>query len=431
MSDIFSRNIAVELQKWMNRREILAIRGPRQSGKTTLMRIMKEHLLERGVPEKNIVFLSCDDFDAAEPFGKDPKAYVKAYAPTKGKYYFFLDEYQYVQEGGRRLKVLYDSFPNVKFVISGSSSLELKDKTAQYLVGRIFYFTLYPFSFGEFVSARDEMLGKVYEEKNRAIIDFIIKNKGFHVKNDVFLKQISKLFEEYVVFGGYPEVVKASDAETKRIILKNIYDTYINRDVVELLKITDTVKFRTIVALLASQQGGLLNFESLASDSKSYYREVRRLLSVLEETYVLNLLPPYHKSLSSELKKNPKAYFLDLGLRNYVIKNFNALPFREDRGRLAEGFVLTELSNLLQDKTEIRYWRTLAKAEVDFLVLIGQEVVPVEIKYGSFKKPNIERSLRSFIKEYRPKRALVITKDFWGSTKILGTKILFAPICYL
>lgn len=431
MSDIFSRSIAAELEKWMDRREILAIRGPRQAGKTTLMHIMMERLLGKGVPEKNIVFLSCDDFDAAEPFVKDPKAYVKAYAQTEEKHYFFLDEYQYVQEGGRKLKVLYDSFPNIKFVISGSSSLELKDKTASYLVGRIFYFTLYPFSFGEFVSARDERLGKVYEEKKRAVIAFIVKNKGFSVKNDVFLRQISKLFEEYVVFGGYPEVVKASDAETKRIILKSIYDTYINRDIVELLKITDTAKFRTIVALLASQQGGLLNFESLASDSKSYYREVRRLLSVLEETYVLNLLPPYHKSLSSELKKNPKAYFLDLGLRNYVIKNFNALPFREDRGRLAEGFVLTELLNLLQDKTEIRYWRTLAKAEVDFLILTGQEIVPVEVKYGNFKEPEIERSLRSFVNEYEPKRAIVITKDFWGYARVHKTKVLFVPICYL
>jgi hypothetical protein len=89
MSDIFSRSIAAELEKWMDRREILAIRGPRQSGKTTLMRIMKTRLLESGVPEKNIVFLSCDDFDAVEPFVKDPKAYVKAYAHTEGKHYFF------------------------------------------------------------------------------------------------------------------------------------------------------------------------------------------------------------------------------------------------------------------------------------------------------------------------------------------------------
>lgn len=431
MNDIYSRNIVAELEKWMDRREILAIRGPRQSGKTTLMRIMKERLLERGVPEKNIIFLNCDDFDAAEPFVNDPKAYAKAYAPTKDKYYFFLDEYQYVQEGGRKLKVLYDSFPNLKFIISGSSSLELKDKTAQYLVGRIFYFTLYPFSFGEFISAKDERLGKIHEEKNRAVTDFITKNKGFHVKKDVFLRQISRLFEEYAVFGGYPEVVKASDAETKRIVLKNIYDTYINRDVVELLKITDTVKFRTLVALIASQQGGLLNFESLASDSKSYYREVRMLLSVLEETYVLNLLPPYHKSLSSELKKNPKSYFLDSGLRNYVIKNFNALSFREDRGKLAEGFVLSELLNQLHDKAEIKYWRTLAKAEVDFLILTGQEIVPVEVKYENFKEPKIERSLRSFIKEYSPKRAIVVTKDFWGYARVHKTKILFAPICYV
>ncbi len=431
MNDVYARNMLKKLQKWLDRREVFAIKGPRQSGKTTLMLMLREKLLQSGVPDKNIVFLSCDDFDAVEPFVKDPKAFVKSYVRTGERHYFFLDEYQYVPEGGRRLKVLYDAFPNVKFVISGSSSLELKDKTAKYLVGRVFYFTLYPFSFGEFVSAVSERLGGVYEQRNSAIIDFVLKNKSLSVKNDIFLTEISKLFEDYVVFGGYPEVVKAHDVETKKTILKNVYDTYISKDIVELLKITDTLKFRNIVSFLAAMHSGLLNIESVASDSKSNYREVKRFLSVLEETYILNILTPFHKNISTELKKNPKLYFLDAGMRNYVVKNFNPPVFRDDRGKLAEGFVLTELLGLLQDMAEIRYWRTLAKAEVDFVVLAGNEAVPVDVKYESFKKPKIERSLRSFIQQYKPKRALVITKEYWGSMKLNGTEIKFVPICYL
>ncbi len=270
-------------------------------------------------------------------------------------------------------------------------------------------------------------LAKIYEEKNKFIIEFIINKKNFDVGDDIFLKEISKLFEEYIIYGGYPEVIKTSDTETKKIILKNIYDTYISKDIVELLKITDVIKFRTIVSLLASQHANLLNFESLASDSKSYYKEVKRFLSILEETYVLRLLHPFHKNLSTEMKKNPKIYFLDSGLRNYIVKNFNPSTFREDRGKLAEGFVLKEF---LGKEVEIKYWRTLAKAEVDF-ILLGNDIVPIEVKYESFKNPKIGRSLINFIHAYKPKIALVITKDYWNSIKLDNTQIKFIPICYM
>lgn len=431
MNDIYSRNILKKLEKWAGRREIFAITGPRQSGKTTLMLIFKEHLLRTGVPQERIIFLNCDDFDAAEPFIRDPKAFVKSHAPDSKRYYFFLDEYQYVPEGGKKLKIIYDSFPNIKFIISGSSSLELKDKTAKYLVGRAFYFTLYPFSFGEFLNARDSRLGKLFEEKNKSVINFIVKGKDFSTKDDIFSKELAKQFEEYMVFGGYPEVIKTPDLETKKTVLKNIHETYINKDIIELLKITDVTKFRTIVRLLAAQHSGMLNFDSLASDSKSYYREVKRFLSVLEETYVLRLLSPFHRNISTELRKNPKAYFLDSGLRNYIVKNFNPTDFRDDRGKLAEGCVHAELANTLQEEAEIKYWRTLAKAEVDFVLLSGQSIIPLEVKHENFKKPKITRSLRNFIHEYKPERAIVITKDYWHSMKLDRTHIKFIPIFYL
>jgi len=432
MNDMYSRNIVEKLKKWLDRREIFIIRGSRQSGKTTLMLILREYLIQGGVSPKNIIFLKCDDFDAAEPFIKDSKTFVKSYAPNDSeKYYFFMDEYQYVPDGGKKLKILYDSFTNAKFIVSGSSSLELTDKTAKYLVGRVFYFTLYPFSFGEFLSAKNERLEKAHKEKNNHIIDYVLGDKDLYFEEDIFLKEISGFFEEYLLFGGYPEVIKTNDLETKKMILKNIYDTYLNKDIIELLKITDVIKFRTIVSLLAAQHASLLNFDSLASDSKSYYREVKRFLSVLEETYVLKLLLPFHKNLSTELKKNPKSYFLDAGLRNYIAKNFNSIPLREDRGKLAEGFVLVSLANSLQDEAEIKYWRTLAKAEVDFVILSPQNVIPVEVKYESFKKPKISRSLRSFIQEYKPKKAIIITKDYWNSIKLEKTQIKFIPIAYL
>ncbi|MFA4819904.1 MAG: ATP-binding protein [Candidatus Aenigmatarchaeota archaeon] len=430
MSDIYSRNILDVLKKWIDRREIFAIKGPRQAGKTTLMYLLVSYLKGRGVPEKNIVFLECDDFDVLEPFSKDFKTFVKSHIKGKEKHYFFLDEYQYIPDGGRILKILYDSFPNIKFIISGSSSLELASKTGKYLVGRVFYFTLYPFSFGEFVNAKDERLGKIYNERNRAVHNYMLKGGKFPAK-DIFIRDLSKLFEEYIIFGGYPEVIKSNDLETKKTVLKNIYDTYITKDIVELLKISDTITFRNIVNILASQHSGLLNYDSIASDSKSYYRELKHFLSVLEETYVIKLLAPFHKNFSTELKKNPKSYFTDTGLRNYIIKNFNSIPFREDKGKLAEGVVLRELITLLEGEAEIKYWRTLGKAEVDFVVQFGSTILPVEVKYENFTKPKLGRSLTNFIHVYKPKRAVIITKDYLGRTKLNNTQIQFIPICYL
>ncbi|MBI4163558.1 MAG: DUF4143 domain-containing protein, partial [Candidatus Aenigmarchaeota archaeon] len=232
------------------------------------------------------------------------------------------------------------------------------------------------------------------------------------------------------VYGGYPEVIKTDDAETKNIVLKNIYETYVTKDIIELLKITDVLKFRNIVGLLASQHAGLLNFERLASDSKSYYREVKRFISVLEETYLVKLLRPYHKNISTELKKNQKAYFLDIGLRNHIIKNFNELKYRPDKGQIAEGLALSGLTSLLPD-VEIKYWRTLGKAEVDFIIKIADKTIPIEMKYENFNKPEISRSFLNFISKYKPEIGVVLTKDFWGEKEIGATKVKFIPLCYV
>ncbi len=131
-----------------------------------------------------------------------------------------------------------------------------------------------------------------------------------------------------------------------------------------------------------------------------------------------------------KLDKNPKAYFLDLGLRNHIINNFNQLEKRADTGALMENFVFLRLRNSFPDKT-INYWRTTAKAEVDFILRPNDELIPIEVKYQTFQKPKISRSLRSFIKTYKPKKTLMITKDSWGHEKIEDTTIMFAPAHYI
>ena len=143
-----------------------------------------------------------------------------------------------------------------------------------------------------------------------------------------------------------------------------------------------------------------------------------------------SLIRPFHKNPITELKKNPKTYFLDLGMRNYIINNFNPLEKRTDAGALMENFVLLCLKNTFPDKT-INYWRTTAKAEVDFILRLDDELIPIEAKYQTFQKPKISRSLRSFIKTYKPQRVLIVTKNFWSHEKIENSTIMFVPAHYI
>jgi len=423
---IFHRDMEANLLRWVERREAYAIKGPRQSGKTTLLRILEETLKKRGI---NTVFLNFEDPDVLEAFEANPKEYVKSFLLKEGRHCFMMDEYHYVKDPGKKLKLLYDAFENVKFIVTGSSSLELSGAMARFLVGRVFFFELFPFSFHEFLIAKDPRLAKIYEEKNEKIKEFLLSGET-EIEKDIFLKEFDPLFDQYIIFGGYPAVIKAEDFETRRMILKNIYDTYISRDVVEFLKVTDALKYRHVVRALAVLVGNLINYNEVCSTCQTYYKELKRIVSILSETYIINLVQPFYRNPITELKKVPKVYFFDMGLRNYIMGNFNPLEKRTDCGALIENSVFLSLKNSFQEAT-INYWRTIAKAEVDFVLRIKDEIIPVEVKYQSFKAPKVSRGMRSFTKSYKTKRALVITKDFWGQIKVNDATTLFVPACYL
>ncbi len=422
------RNLFEEIKKWMTRKEIIAIKGPRQSGKTTLLEMIKEWLIkERNVNERNIVFISFEDRELLEKFSIDPKGMVERYVGEE-KVYFFIDEAHYCLDLGQKLKLLYDSFKDVKFVITGSSSLELTSQTAKFLVGRMLSFELFPFSFYEYLLAKDEGLAKIYFERSRKIRDFIFYGYDFKLGKDIFISDLMKFLGEYLIYGGYPEVVKGKSNEEKEIVLKNIYDTYIERDVVSYLQITDTIKFRKLVSMLSFNIGDMVSYENLVINCNSYYKEILRLIDVLQQTYVIKLLRPFYKNLVTELRKNPKVYFFDFGLRNYGINNFKDINMREDNGKLAEDFVFSELKD---EKFSLNFWRTTAKAEVDFILSDIKRAVPIEVKFEKMKKEKLGKSFYSFLGAYKPERALIITKDFWGEMKVGKTKVKFVPIVYL
>ncbi len=422
------RTLFDEVIKWVGRREILAIKGPRQSGKTTLLEMLVEWLEDvKHIAKKDIVYLSFENREVLDNFSSDPLEFVKSYLREGTKCYFLIDEAQYCDDLGQKLKLVYDTYKSTKFIVTGSSSLELTSQTGKFLVGRMLEFELMPMSFYEFLMARDERLAGIFYGSSLKIRKLIEGSGDFkHKRSDIFIKELLRLLDEFIVFGGYPEVVKAKSVEEKATVLRGIVNTYIEKDIVSYLHITDTIKFRQFVVSLAASNGAMINFSELSGQIGSYFKETERLFNILQQTYVINAIRPYHKSLRTELRKNPKVYFVDTGLRNYLVDNLGDLNKRPDAGQLAENFVLNEIGAY----SKINFWRTTAKTEIDFIAA-KREPKPIEVKFSHFVKEQLTKSMYGFVGEYKPRYGMIVTKDLWGEKAIGKTKIKFVPICYI
>jgi hypothetical protein len=330
---------------------------------------------------------------------------------------------QRCENAGESLKIIYDESENLKIFVSGSSSLEIKTDLAPFLVGRIFFFDLLTFDFEEFLMARDEGLSKLFKERKESLKKCI---KGTEEPiQPAFENEFLKLLKEYVVFGGYPEVIKAEDEEVKKLILKQIVNLYLEKDIISFFRITDTRKFEDLVKVLAFRTAGIVSLSSLSSEAKATYSKCEEFLNVLVHSYVIKLIRPFYRNLVTEIRKSPKVYFIDLGLRNAVLDNFVPFDNRTDRGAILENFVFRELLNF---RWRINFWRTTGKAEIDFILTRGDEIVPVEVKTGERK---LSRSFYSFIKTYKPDRAFIITLDVFKKERILDTDVYWVPAFYL
>lgn len=196
--------------------------------------------------------------------------------------------------------------------------------------------------------------------------------------------------------------------------MKNLFLTYLEKDIVKIYGLRYRQRVSDLIKHLASINAGMVNYSELSSLTGLYDKEVKEILSILEDTYIIKLLKPCHKNLTTELRKNPKIYFIDVGLRNFITGRFEFND--EEQGKLLENYLLGRLS-----EEKINYWRTAAKAEVDF---IFREKIPFEIKVH----PKITRSFRSFINAYAPDIAFLMNLDTFEKRKIGKTTIFLVPL---
>ncbi len=364
------REVEERVKKWMDRDFSVILVGPRQAGKTTLLK----HLSE----ERKIPYFSLDDPDVLRSL-RDIKSFARSLRSKK----FCLDEAQYDPEIGRKLKYLHD-VEGFRFVASGSGSFDVKVKVSGELVGRAARIELLPLNFHEFVVWNDEELAELHKELREISISILSGNEDeFPLRSNPFLE---RLWQEYVVYGGYPRVVLAQNYEEKVEILKQILVSYLDRDVFGFLGVREHTKFIRVLEALARIVGGLLNKNHVAEVSNTSLRTVEGYLSILEQTFVLFRVFQYSSSLAG-LRKRPKLYFYDTGLRNVVISDFRHINERDDLGRLLENFVAR---HLVQYFERVYFWRDKS-GEIDFIV----KNVPVEVKTTKRRSKLIYRVMES------------------------------------
>jgi predicted AAA+ superfamily ATPase len=401
MEEIYvHRELEEQVNRYLAAREIIAIVGPRQCGKTTLLRNIAKRL-------ENVNFLDFEDRETLELFDKDINGFADIH--VKGYKYLFIDEFQHARDGGKNLKYLFDRF-TTKMIISGSSVSELTIHSIKHLVGRIFVFTLYPFSFSEFLSYKDARLYAHYRD-NARLSQQIVSN-------------LNRLHKEYLIYGGYPRVVLSEKTEEKEIVLKNIYNTYLLKDIKEAPHIADDYKIARLAHALALQLCGAINHSELCSVVGMHHAELLKNLNVLSKTFVTAESRPFSTNKRVEIVKSPKIYFIDNGFRNAIIKNFQNVHDRTDKGQLHENFVATEL---VKKGIELKHWRTRSKAEIDFVIDSNGEIIPLEVK-SVLSEERIPKSIHSFADKYAPKRAIILSEDLDSSAKTGNTKIEFRPL---
>ena len=404
------RKLLKDLISHLAAKEISLIIGPRQAGKTTLMNFLREHLDRQG---EDTLFLNLDTEMDSQYFLSQQHLIDKIKLEFQDKRgYVFIDEIQRKENAGIFLKGIYDLNLPYKFIVSGSGSLELKEKIHESLVGRKRVFELNTVSFEEFVDFKTD-----YRYEDRLDEFFNVepeKTLGFQA--------------EYMNFGGYPKIVLEENPEEKIKIIDEIFHSYLEKDISYLLRLEKIESFKSLIKIIASQVGQLVNHSELSSTVGLALQTIKNYLWYAEKTFVIGRLTPYFSNIRKEITKSPIYYFYDIGLRNYPLGLFGRPLNSNDLGQIFENFVY----NILKEKyrynaASLHFWRTKDKAEVDFIIDSGNSLLPIEVKYKKMKQAEIKRSLRNFIEKYKPEKAFIINLSLEETIAVGKTEVVIMP----
>lgn len=356
---IIKRDIIHRLEQELANPEILVLLGPRQVGKTTLLKELENYANRQG---HKTVFFDLEQPQVLADFNRSNSEIVKLISGSGD--IVFIDEFQYVRNISKIFKAIFDAGNKIKIVCSGSSSLEIHKHLKESLAGRRFLYRIYPLEYSEIKNS----------------------NAGFKL-------------EDYLRFGGMPGLTHAASGDRKQQILNELLGSYIQKDVKSLVKEENISAFNHLVYLLAENQGSTISVHSLSAEVGLSSKAINRYLDILEQTYVNYRIYSYSRNLGNELKKSCKTYLYDLGIRNMLLKDFSVVADRPDKGAIFETFVFLKLHSALLPNEEIKFWRTKDGGEVDFILLKDRKPIPIEVK-SKLISPEVPSGLKRFLSRY-------------------------------
>ncbi len=390
-TSVFPETFKRDMKIPLSTNKIITIYGPRRSGKTFYFYDLINDLINKGVSKNRILYLNFED-DRILPInfkelGLIRDAYFELYPENKSKEIFvFFDEIQNIKDWEIFIRRIYDK-EKIKIFITGSSSKLLSKEIATSLRGRTLSFGIYPLNFGEFLKFNGIALVKNIEYSPERF-------------------KIKKMLDEYIQFGGFPEVILEKNDVLKKKILSEYFDSLVYRD------LSDRFSLRNTEVLFSLLKYILTNVTSLFSVN-SYYNIVKQnfpvsrdtigeYLSFIQETEYINFNPQFSYSLKTQTVNPRKIICIDNGLRNAV-----AFKFSEDRGKLTENLVG---NTLIKQCNEIYYWKN--KGEVDFVIRDNDGLWAINVSFTNDIDDREIKSLLEFQQHFpQAKRLILITKD--------------------
>jgi len=344
-----------QIKKYMDSPEAIVITGIRRVGKTSLIRFIYDK-----VDSDNKIFLDLENPLNQKYFEEENYEKIKSTLEFLGidftkKSYLFLDEIQLLKNLPSVVKYLIDRY-KVKCFLTGSASYYLKNLFAESLVGRKYLFELFPLNFKEFLW---------FKESNIKLPD-----NPKTISKPIF-NTISNLYEEYLLFGGFPEVVLKKNTGEKKKSLEDIFTSYFQLEVLRLGDFRRNNKIRDLILLLMQRVGTKLDIKKLSSELSISRPTLYQYISFLEGTYLIKTIKPFSRGKDIEVRKIPKVYFCDCGLAN----NFAKL----DGGTLFENSIFQNL----RIKGEVNYYQRKSGVEIDF---IFNKDTAIEVKTNPSKQ---------------------------------------------
>jgi len=413
-----NRKVFSEIWEMVDSHEIVLLNGARQTGKTTLLKMIEEKLiLEKQIKPENILWFDLEKTADLGIWSKQSSILSQLPVNSKEKYYLFIDEFQRASEIGSSLKVLHDHYPQFKIFITGSASWYLNIKES--MAGRKRVISVWPLSFSEFIEWKCDAKTKQYYRMALENINSL-PSEILDILNNIYL--------EFASFGGYPAVALIDNKQEKTKILSEILNSYLTRDIQIWNYAANSLQVKKILTLLASQIGSLLEVKNLSANSELGRTVLINRLELLQNTFILHLVNPYFSNKIKELTKMPKTYLIDCGLRNTLLDNFSIIPQTDNFGHLAENISITEILKCSRILEQVHFWRTARGQEVDLVIKRENNLIPIEVKGGNEK--SIPSGLKSFIRQYHPQKAFVLNWSIIQELEYQDCAVKFRPLWF-